>query len=154
MGHLKLNRELLHIKGDGRDQIFPPTSAKLGHRMRSTGRWLDRFLKMVGAAFSGAPTLEVALTSAVVAGACPTGDKLAWEALAQWLDGGGAPWQWRLCFGVSRGQQGTVYIGEKCGLIWRDSKENFILNLIISSMIIGRIHKGIHISLLRSITLL
>jgi hypothetical protein len=51
-------------------------------------RRLGRFLKTVGAASSGAPTLGTTLTLAVVAGAPPTGDRLAEEASAQWLDDG------------------------------------------------------------------
>jgi hypothetical protein len=91
---------------------------------------------------------------AMVAGAPPPGDGLSWEAPAQRLDGGGAAWQWKLSFGVSRGRRGGLYIGERCGVIRRDSKADFILNLILSSMIIGRTQKGIEMSSLRSKTLL
>jgi hypothetical protein len=62
--------------------------------------------------------------------------------------------QWRLGFGVSRGRRGGVYTGEKCIVIRRDSKSIFVTNLILYSMIIGRIQNGIEMSLLRSKTLL
>jgi hypothetical protein len=42
----------------------------------------------------------------------------------QWLNGGGAAWQWWLGFGVSRGRRGGVYIGERCGVIRRDSMDD------------------------------
>jgi hypothetical protein len=44
-------------------------------------------------------------------------------------------WQWWLSFGVPRGRQGGVYIGEQCGVIWRDSKANTISNLKLPPMI-------------------
>jgi hypothetical protein len=155
MGHLKLNREQLHVLGDdGRDPFCPLTSAETSHRMRSMRRRLDLFLKTMGEAFSRAPTLGTAPTLVVVARAPPIGDGSTWEAPTQQLNGGGATWQWRLGFGVSRGRRGGVYIGEKHDVIWMDSKANFISNLILSSMIISRIQKEMKISSLRSKTLL
>jgi hypothetical protein len=100
------------------------------------------------------PTPGMVPMAAVVAGAPPPGDGLAREAPTQWLNGGGMTWQWWLGFGVSRGHQGGVYIGGKCGMIRRDSKADFISNLILSSMIIRRIQKRIETSSLRSKTLL
>jgi hypothetical protein len=124
------------------------------HGMRSTGRWLGRFFKTVGAASGGAPTPGMAPTMAMVAGAPPIGDRLAQEGSAQWLNSGGVTFQWQLSFGVSRGHRGGVYIGKKCIVRRRDSKAVFITDLIISLMIIGRIQNGIEMSSLRSKILL
>jgi hypothetical protein len=68
IGHLKLNREHVHILGDGRDPFCPLTGAKMGRGLRSTRRWLSRFLKMVAAASISAPTPEMVPTSALVIG--------------------------------------------------------------------------------------
>jgi hypothetical protein len=81
-------------------------------------RWLGRSSTAVRAASRGAPTLSTAPMAVVVVGAPPPGDGLAREALAQQLDGGGAAWQWRQGFGVSRGSCCGVYIGVSlaCGI--------------------------------------
>jgi hypothetical protein len=51
-------------------------------------RWLGHPSTMERRASSGTPTSGMALKVAVVAGAPPTGDGLAWEALKQQLNGG------------------------------------------------------------------
>jgi hypothetical protein len=81
--HLKLNREHLHILGDGRDPFCPLIDAKIGHGMQSTGRRLGRFLMTLGADFDGAPTMGTAPTSVVVVQAPPSGDGLALEGSAR-----------------------------------------------------------------------
>jgi hypothetical protein len=114
-------------------------------------RQLGRSIMAARAAFGGAPTPSMALTVAVVAGAPPPGDGLGREAPVQrrrrGLEMAARFW------GLKR-PSGGVYIGERCCVIHRDSKADFISNLILSSMIIGRIQKGIETSSLRSKTLL
>jgi hypothetical protein len=137
-----------------REPIYSLAASITIERRPATRRWQRRSSTSMRAASSGAPTPGMALMVAMVAGAPPPGDGLSWEAPAQRLDGGGAAWQWQLSFGVSRGCRGGLYIGERCGVIRRDSKADFISNLILSSMIIGRTQKGIEMSSLRSKTLL
>jgi hypothetical protein len=136
-----------------RESIYSLAAAKMIKIRLLTRRRLGHSLMAVRAASGDAPTLGMAPTAPVVQGA-PPGEGLAWEALAQWLNSSSAAWQWWLGFGVSRRHRGGVYIGERCGVIRRDSKANFISNLIHFSTIIRSIWKGKEMSSLRSKILL
>jgi hypothetical protein len=136
-----------------RESIYSLAAAKMIKIRLSMRRRLGHSSMAVRAASGDAPTLGMAPTAPVVQGA-PPGEGSAWEALAQWLDSSSAAWQWWLGFGVSRRHRGGVYIGERCGVIRRDSKANFISNLIHFSTIIRSIWKGKEMSSLRSKILL
>jgi hypothetical protein len=137
-----------------REPIYSLAAAKTIERRPVTRRWLGHSSTVAMTASGGALTPGTALMAAVVAWAPPPGDGLAREAPTQWLNRGGTTWRWRLSFGVLRGRRGGVYIGERCSMIRRHSKADFISNFILSSTIIGGIRKGIETSLLRSKTLL
>jgi hypothetical protein len=137
IAHHKSNRLFLRDLDYKSEPIYSLTVVKTIERRPAMRRRLGCSSTVMRAASGGAPTPGMALTAAVVVGA-PLGDRLAQEAPAQWLDGDGLAWQWWLNFGVSRGHRDGVYIGERCGMIQRDNKVNFLLNLILSSMIIDR----------------
>jgi hypothetical protein len=101
--HLKLNWEHQHVLGNGRDPFFPLIAVETGCGMWSMRRWLDRFLKMVGAASGVALASAAVLAAVVTMGGPPPSSSLTREALIQrvnsvtsgglwWL---GFEWQWR-----------------------------------------------------------
>jgi hypothetical protein len=60
---------------------------KMGHGMRTTGRRLGRFLKMVGAAYGVALAPTVIPAVVVLSGGPPPRRSLTREALIRWVEG-------------------------------------------------------------------
>jgi hypothetical protein len=135
----KVNLFLPHDLDYVREPIYSLAAAKTIERRLVMRRQLGRSTMVASVASGGAPTPSMAPTVAVVAEAPPPGDGLGREALVQRRRRG---LEMAARFWGLKGPPGGVYIGERCCVIQRDSKADFISNLILSSMIIGRIGKG------------
>jgi hypothetical protein len=89
--HSYLHKNFILVKsgcyiGNGRDLFCLLTTVEMGNGMRSMGRRLGRFLKMMGAAFGVASAPEMVPMMLVTMGDPPPSGGLTWEALIRWGD--------------------------------------------------------------------